>query len=337
MPALLKKYFKATGEFPIEAAAELETYGIGLPIQQCLGESGWNGDPIAGIVLELSPDNRRIDRGEFYIVGSLTKEILEVQANTLWAAADPAVTLAITLPLAHRFRFASGTLASDYLACEDFTHAFKKNGNNIALTEWAAHGVGETALRAVCHLDKLSNNRQGPRARITILLLPNSVEDLIALSGSTQSPAWPGLRVLTTSCAFFARPAVWADPICPLFLRGGSAGGAPNMPAGQEIRHHVAAIMQSAKVPTICTKLKTLTAQGRKALADIEDMEKEPTITWPAVARHESTTGTELRNSIVTCLVRQQFLLNNMYLSFLSFFLQPRTAVIFLLLSLSFS
>lgn len=50
------------------------------------------------------------------------------------------------------------------------------------------------------------------------------------LSDATQSPAWPGIRVVESTCGFFPRVKEWGEPVCPLFLRGADYAEAPNIP-----------------------------------------------------------------------------------------------------------
>jgi hypothetical protein len=285
MPTLAKKFFKATGELPLEYAARLETTGLGLPIHQTLIDLGWTGKLVAGIGLELSPDNKQVRRGEFFLRGLPTKEFIEIKANNLWNTASQDITLTLSIPDAGHFRFSSGTLAWEYVACENFRHSFAKAGNIITPNQWEDNGVGEVALRAVCHLDKLSNGRQGPTVKVTFLLFPCNTDQLIELSDSTQCPAWPGLRIPESTAEFFPKILGCDDPICPLLIRKSARGEAPDLPSGQDLRFHTAEIMRTAKRPTVCTKLKALERQWRKALEDVEELEQEPTITWPSVPR----------------------------------------------------
>lgn len=294
MPPLNKKWFKETGDLSAESARRLHADSLGHPITQTLSNLGWRGDLVAGIGLELTPDNKRVRRGEFFLRGVPTKDIIEISASDLWPAAATDVKLMVTLPDASLFNFSSGTLASEYVASENFRYNFKKADANIVPTEWAANGVGETALRAICHLDKTSNGRQGPRAKITFLIFPRSTEELMDVSDSTQSPAWPGFRVLESTCDFHTSQQDWKDPICPLIILGSAFYGAPNLPPGQEIRHHIAAIMRTARRPTTCTKGKTLTKQWAKALADVEELEQEPSITWPEAPRQPPVIGKKI-------------------------------------------
>ncbi len=45
------------------------------------------------------------------------------------------------------------------------------------------------------------------------------------------------------------------------------------------------------QAPTICTKQKALQKQWEKALENIEELEKEPSISWPEAPRHAPAKG----------------------------------------------
>lgn len=294
MPFLLKKWFRSTGDLHHDLAAKLETPGFGLPTTQTFLNIGWDSKLVAAIGLELSPDNHRIIRGQFMLQGPLTKEPVSLQACKLFPAVDSSITLTIHIPDSVQFAFNSGTLCSDYLQMELYKHHYSKDGAHILATDWEANGIGETSMRAIAHLDKTSNGPQGPRIKTTILIFPRSTEELNQLSNGTQSPAWPGIRILQTTCEFFPKFAAWGDPICPIILRGSSRSSAPNLPPGNEIRFHVAAVMRSAKVPTSCTSSRGLVKQWARALEDVEGLEKEPTITWPIINRPTTEQGSFL-------------------------------------------
>ena len=140
-------------------------------------------------------------------------------------------------------------------------------------------------MRAVCHLVKASNSGTGPKPKTTILLFPRSAEEMNLLSDGTQSPAWPGIRILQVTGEFFPKLPNWRDPICPLLLLGSMYHDAPHLPSLADIKFHIAATMRSARLPTACTSGVSLARQWTKALADIEKLEKEPTITWPDAER----------------------------------------------------
>lgn len=293
MPVLNKKWFGETGEFTQELARHVNTAGMGHPINLSLTNLGWKGQLVAGIGIELTPDNSHISRGEFFLRGVPTKDFVDINATDLWPTATEGTILSVMVPDTNMFRFSSGTLVSEYVHSEHYRFFFKRGSNTLVPSEWAAHNVGDTTIRAVVHLDKTSNSKAGPRAKTTFLIFPNSAEDMADLSDSTQSPAWPGFRVLETTCDFFPKVAEWRDPICPLIIHGSDPTNAPNLPPGQEFRFHVAAIMKSAKRPTTCTNRKALHKQWTKALDDIEQLEQDPTITWPTVIRHQPTIGNQ--------------------------------------------
>jgi hypothetical protein len=295
MPNLLKKWCPRSGAIPTDTIKKLDVASFGHPVTATLTELGWDGTLVAAIGLQLSPDNRQVQRGQFLLRGNISKEPVEIQANLLWPDAEPDIFLTITPPEGTAFRFDSGTLCSDLIACEDYQHGFRQDGRAIVPTEWQNKGVGETSIRAVCHLDKTSNGRLGPRIKTTILIFPRSVEEMNQLSDATQSPAWPGIRVVESTCGFFPRVKEWGEPVCPLFLRGADYAEAPNIPPPDELRFHVAAIMRSARRPTVCTKQKTLKKQWEKGLENIEALEQEPTIVWPEAPRHAPAKGNLLK------------------------------------------
>jgi hypothetical protein len=291
MPVALKKWFKQNGDIAAEVVTKLATSSFGVGVTDTAVKFDWDGRPVATVGLELSPDNRRVIRARLLLLGLFTKEPVTVPANKLFPDADPSITMSITVPDGAAFRFNDGTTASDLLACENFKHHFAKDGNVILPTDWAANKLGETSMRALCHLDKNSNAAPGPRPKTTILLFPRSADDMIQLSDNTQNPAWPGLRILQSTSEFFPKIPEWKDPICPLLLLGSLFNEAPNVPSHQELQFHIAAVMKSARLPTACTSGKGLLKQWSKALTDVESLEKEPSVTWPDVTRPTVATG----------------------------------------------
>jgi hypothetical protein len=329
MPTLNKKWFREIGDLLPDTVRKLHAVKLGFPVGQTLTGLGWKGELVAGIGLELSPDNRRVHRGEFFLRGLPIKDPVEIAAKDLWPAAADDIKLSIQLPDAGTFSFVSGTLASEYVSGENFRYSFRKGANAIVPTDWAANNVSETTLRAVCHLDKTSNGRGGPRAKVTFLIFPRSMEEMLELSDSTQSPAWPGFRVLESTCNFFPNIPEWHDPICPIIILGGSFIDAPNIPPGQEIRFNIAAIMQSARRPTTCTKGKVLSKQWDKAMTDVEELEQEPTISWPSVPRQQPIIGKQIPSCYGNySLVWQTYSFNlcASILSYLSQIFPPRMA-----------
>lgn len=290
MPPLHKKWFKETGDLPVDLASKLVTNSFGQAVVHTLTYLEWDGRFTACVGVELTPDNRHIRRSEFMLRGIPSKDPVQLRANNLWSTAGPDVLLTLTIPDGSAFHFSNGTLASDYIAGEDVRHHFTKDGDIITPTEWPAYGIGEIAVRAVCHLDKSSNVR-GPCIKVTFLIMPHSYDEISGLGPHTLNPAWPGLRVLDTTCNLFPQHPSWKDPCCPLILLGSDYNLAPNLPEGREIRYHIAAVMKTAKRPTICNKQRSLAAKWAAAIRNVEELELDPLITWPAVPRHQPTTG----------------------------------------------
>jgi hypothetical protein len=119
MPVALKKWFKQSGDIHTEVALKLTTNSFGAGVADVFSSLDWDGRPSATIGLELSPDNRRVIRSRFLLLGQLTKEPVTVPANKLFPEADPNITMTITIPEGSNFRFNDGTTASDLLACEN--------------------------------------------------------------------------------------------------------------------------------------------------------------------------------------------------------------------------
>jgi hypothetical protein len=101
------------------------------------------------------------------------------------------------------------------------------------------------------------------------------------MNSATLSPAWPSLCILENKCEFFPKNKDWKDPYCPLIMLGCTRLDNTNLPPCPEIRFHIVTLTCSARRPTICTKLKTLTKQLEKAMANMEELELEPSIVWP--------------------------------------------------------
>jgi hypothetical protein len=182
MPVAAKKWFRQTEEMSTDLAKKLSTSSFGIGAMDTLESLGWGGKSVASVGLELTPHNRRVKRSQFLLLGALSREPVGLAANKLFPEADPAITMTITIPEGSAFRFNGGTMSSDLLPCESYKIFFAKAGNIIFPTNWAANKIGETSMRAVCHLDKASNSGTGPKPKTTLLLFPRSAEEMNLLS-----------------------------------------------------------------------------------------------------------------------------------------------------------
>ena len=64
MAPLDARWFSGTDNIPELFAEQLEVASFGYPVNAVLGKNGWNGETMAGVGLELTPDNRHIARGQ---------------------------------------------------------------------------------------------------------------------------------------------------------------------------------------------------------------------------------------------------------------------------------
>jgi hypothetical protein len=244
MPVGAKKGFRQSEEMITDLAKKLSMSSFSIGAMDTLESLGWDGKSVAAVGLELTPDNRRVKRSQFLLLGALSRELVGLAANKLFPEADPAITMTITIPEGSAFRINIGTMSSDLLPCESYKIFFAKVGNIIFPSDWAANKIGETSMRAICHLDKASNSGTGPKPKTTLLLFPRSAEEMNLLLDSTQSPAWPGIRILQATGEFFPKMPSWRDPICTLLLLGSMYHNAPHLPSLADIRFHISATMR---------------------------------------------------------------------------------------------
>ncbi len=143
MPNLNKKWFKAKGNVDKELAKKLLKVSFGAPVTDTLSKFDWDrdGKHVATVGLEITPDNRRVNRGQFLFHGVFTKETVTLQASKLFPEADPAINLTVFIPDGREFRFNGGSLGSDLLGCENFKHHFSKDDRIIFPTDWAANKI----------------------------------------------------------------------------------------------------------------------------------------------------------------------------------------------------
>lgn len=294
MPALDTRWFNTGNQLERSLVPRIEVASFGSPVDQALKNLGWNGtDPVAGLGLELSPDNKRVLDAQFLLRGRLAAEPVTRTASSIWKDADADVTVRIEIPEGGRFRFSNGALASDFLACDEAKVRFSRGHEALLPPDWAAAGVGEFSIRVVCHLDKRSNHRQGPLIKFTVLLVPLSVTELAQCEPASFSSAWPGFKLAEDEARFcpMTDRDTWGDPICPLLMRGSRAATAPHIPPADELRYHIAAVMKTAKLAVTCKTANGWAKQREKAEDDITRLEKQPHITWPAAPRHAAPQG----------------------------------------------
>ncbi len=73
MPNLLKKWCPRSGSIPTDLIKKLDVASFGHPVTATLTELGWDDTLVAAIGLQLSPDNRQVQRGQFLLRGNISK------------------------------------------------------------------------------------------------------------------------------------------------------------------------------------------------------------------------------------------------------------------------
>ena len=294
MPELDTRWFNTGNQLARSLVPRIQVTSFGAPVDQALKDLGWNGsDAVAGLGLELSPDCQRVQDAQFLLRGKLAAEPVVRPAASIWKDAAKDVSLQVEIPNGGRFRFSNGSLASDYLSCDEAKIRFSRGDAAILPCDWAAAGVGDFALRVICHLDKRSNQRQGPLIKFVVLLVPLSIDELSQNEASTSSSAWPGFKLAEDEARFcpITDRDTWGDPICPLLMHNGRADATSHTPPADEMRFQIASVMRTARLAVTCKTANGWLKQRDKAEEDISNMEKQPLITWPAAPRHAAPQG----------------------------------------------
>ena len=112
MLVLSKKWFKETGDIPLQIVDSVVTAGLGQLATQTLVDLGWDTKLVDRVGLKLSPDKHHVSHSEFFLRALPTKDVIEFKANNLWQAADPNVKLSITMLDSCGFKPNSNTLAN---------------------------------------------------------------------------------------------------------------------------------------------------------------------------------------------------------------------------------
>jgi hypothetical protein len=292
MAPLDKKWFGGDGDLPTIVTDNLLVASLGQPVNATLGRNGWDGRTVAGVGLELSPDNSLISRGQFYMRGNLSQEPGVFQANKLWEKASKEVSVKMWFPTAGEFDFSNGSLASEYMEGDTVKIQCEKEGQAVAAADWQRYGIKPFVIRLVAYLDK-NSNKAGPRIKYTLLFFPESVDEMLKIGDEVQGPAWPGIKVLEGQAEFFplAPERGWGCPIYPMLAPAGSERPG-RMPGGDHLRYAIAKVMQTARLPVPCTSAATLKKKWSRIEEDQEEYEHTtPTVTWPDAREPAAESG----------------------------------------------
>ena len=200
MPDLNEKHFSGESDITSEKMKELTTKGNIKAVSETLTKLGWEGQQIATVTLRISTDGGRVEDGQFNLRGALGKDLVKVQASKLWSKADENVWLEIITPPGEWFNFEGRRLFSEYLDQERVNYRVTKEGRILSEAEKKDNGVGNFSLCAITHLSKTSNNASGPHIKYTILVHHLGADNIADLREATQSPSWPGIKMLEGQC-----------------------------------------------------------------------------------------------------------------------------------------
>jgi len=290
MPDLKAQFFSGPTHILPQRRQQMATNTFGAGMFDTIVGDGWDGQqPIATITLNSTADGSRINGSFFGLWGDLSGNSVEVPACKLWEGVTKGTVLSIRNIKGHAFTFPGGQLHSNFMDQSCFEVAYSRGGQPILPQDWPAENIDQLALRAICYLDKLSNRRQEPKIKFTILALPMTADALAQLSSHTQHVSWPGIKVLEGVADFFpaAPNGEWAAPVYPyLCTKDRAATAQDREPPADHILYAMAELMRTAAVPTSCTTRDVMTAKGQAFLDGTAEPEtRGPTITWPPVER----------------------------------------------------
>ena len=139
----------------------------------------WSGGIVGLVTLELSNDNRRVQNGNFLVMGKMFSNKKAFSASKFWDVPND-ISIVFTDLDTSVFSF-SDSMSSDLADREEFDYAFTKDGKELNQEEEDALKIPGFTLRA--YIAPLS----GERAKINIVLYPLPQETLLNVHMLTNS------------------------------------------------------------------------------------------------------------------------------------------------------
>ena len=280
-----------------EDLAKCEVNNIGEDITNVLTSFGWEGEPTACVLLQLTADNERVAAGTLVTRGQADREFI-IDAGKVWQDANMGVTLTIRLPELDSFSFSDGGTASDFLPdeeCVHFFHAAKEGGaaTPILSANLEKFGIGRFCTRLVCQPSKNSGPTNGVLLKYTYMLFPASRGELLQMSEKVRSGSWPGIKLGEGEMAMLPRPSEqWGCPVIPLIRPAISFSVLGRAPSSAVLRHAISAIMRRCGNPDTSRNAASLQTKWDKLKKNPATFtEKEATVTWPEQAQQAPITG----------------------------------------------
>lgn len=243
------KGFASGDSLSLDVIKSLVCAGQGEGMTTTLLALGWRKKLSGVIVLNLSNDNERVERGSFSIAGEyLSKDPIQFQAKKLWPEADEDVYLSLDLSSTDFLSFLQ-TLVSDYIDSEVLVHSFILKDNDTQEVIPAADFV-EYGIRGFCIRGYIVPTAS--YARLHLLLYPESKTSILA-HALGENPKWPGFLLWEGQFNLFPASSLkklkWGCPILPLVIPGASLDVLATFPPELEMLSAITALMRSAIVP----------------------------------------------------------------------------------------
>ena len=260
------------------------TEGSGPSCHSTLDDFGWDGGVMGGILLVLSPDNKKVRNGQFFVTGKLYEDPCSIKADRLWPEVDPNLRFNLRVEEANMFTFDSGTMVGDYIASEnlDWTITTESPGlvaKTLNDSEMEEAGVGEFCCRMYAYPVKAN------WVKISLMVYPLAKESLLEHHKLALNKAFPGIEFKGDEVKFgpVNTEKRWGSPVIPLLLPGGSVEEYPIEITSGEILRKMSSVLRTAVKPDssrnmagLKTKWDALQSAGASRLR-----EKQPDTVWP--------------------------------------------------------
>ena len=256
-------------------------------------EFGWDGSVIGGVVLNLSPDNKKVNNGRFFLTGRLYEEGSSIKGDRLWPGVPPNLRFNLRIEEAGVLTFNSGTMVGDLLESGDLDWSVTEETPGLVpkvlnSTEMAEAGVGDFTTRVYAYPIRST------WLKISLVLYPMARENLLREHKLASNKAFPGIEFKSEEVRFcpLNTGKKWGAPFLPLLMAGGNRDDFPSTPSGDEMIRKMSAILRTAIKPDCSRNMTGLKSKWESLLAAGASKlrEKQVDMVWP-VPRAAGTTS----------------------------------------------
>ena len=240
----------------------------------------WSGGIVGLVCLSLSNDNRRVQNGNFVLLGNFLDVSKSFSASTYW---DVPAGIALVLKDVDCKVFKFGdSLSSDLVDSEDFDFHFTRDGTEITDEEEEHLGLHGFAIRAF--IAPLS----GERAKLSLVLFPRSAASLEETLPLSSRAAFPGISLTSAEFNFAPLASAFLStnhgmPFFPALLPSQPFSSLPNFPSLLELKAAVTGVLRKLTKPeckknhtTLLPRWEELISEGEVALKELT-----PDLLWP--------------------------------------------------------